>query len=70
MMCKIQQAMQDDSIQAASVHPAIHPGNRAEVIWQNFSPLTKIPVGKTEIWGTEPARPLIIMKTSKILLRI
>ena len=39
----------------------IHPGNRDEVfIWQNFSsPLTEIPVGKTEITVTELGRPLI-----------
>ena len=35
MMWKIQQAMQDDVIRTAN----IHPGNRAEVfIWQNFQP--------------------------------
>ena len=35
MMCKIQQAMQDDAIWTAR----IHPGNRDEVfIWQNFQP--------------------------------
>ena len=43
MMCKIQQAMQDDVIRTARIHPAIHPaihlGNRAEVlIRQNFQP--------------------------------
>ena len=39
----------------------IHPGNRDEVfIWKNFSsPLTEIPVGKTEITVTELGRPLI-----------
>ena len=31
MMCKIQQAMHDDVIQTARIHPAVHPGNRAEV---------------------------------------
>ena len=38
-----------------------HPGNRAEVlIWPKiFKTLNEIPVGKTEISGTEPARPLI-----------
>ena len=31
--------MQDDAIQTARVHPAVHPGNRDEVsIWQNFQP--------------------------------
>ena len=39
MMWKIQQAMQDDAIRAARIHPAVHPGNRDEVfIWQNFQP--------------------------------
>ena len=43
VMCKIQQAMQDDVIRTArihpAIHPAIHPGNRAEVlIRQNFQP--------------------------------
>ena len=48
MMCKIQQAMQDDAIRTARIHPAVHPGNQDEVfIWL------------TEISGTEPARPLI-----------
>ena len=38
-MWKIQQAMQDDAIQTARIHPAVHPGNRDEVlIWQNFQP--------------------------------
>ena len=38
-----------------------HPGNRAEVlIWSKiFKTLNEIQVGKTEISGTEPARPLI-----------
>ena len=39
MMWKIQQAMQDDAIRTARIHPAVHPGNRDEVlIWQNFQP--------------------------------
>ena len=61
MMWKIQQAMQDDAIRTARIHLAIHPGNRDKVfIWQNFQPaFTEISVGKTEIAGTEPARPLI-----------
>ena len=37
MMWKIQQAMEDDAIRTARIHPAVHPGNRDEVfIWQNF----------------------------------
>ena len=39
MIWKIQQVMQDDAMRAARIHPAVHPGNRAEVfIWQNFPP--------------------------------
>ena len=39
MMWKIQQAMQDDAIRTARIHPAVHPGNRDDVfIWQNFQP--------------------------------
>ena len=31
--------MQDDAIRTARIHPAVHPGNRDEVlIWQNFQP--------------------------------
>ena len=38
-MWKIQQAMQDDAIRTARIHPAVHPGNLDEVfIWQNFRP--------------------------------
>ena len=47
MMWKIQQAMQNDAIRTARIHRKIS------------SPLTGISVGKTEISGTEPARPLI-----------
>ena len=37
MMCKIQQAMQDDAIRTTRIHPAVHPGNQDEVfIGQNF----------------------------------
>ena len=60
MMWKTQQAMQDDAIRTARIHPAVHPGNGDEVfIWQNFQPAYRDLVGKTEISGTEPARPLI-----------
>ena len=39
MMWKIQQAMQDDAIRTARIHPAVHPSNWDEVfIWQNFQP--------------------------------
>ena len=49
MMWKIQQAMQDDAIPTARIHPAVHPGNRDEVlIGKISSPLTEIWVGKTK----------------------
>ena len=31
MMWKIQQAMQDDAIQTARIHPAVHPSNWDEM---------------------------------------
>ena len=52
MMWKIQQAMQDD----AEFIPVT--GLKCSY-GKIFSPLTEIPVGKTEISGTDPARPLI-----------
>ena len=59
MMWKIQQAMQDDAIRAAR----IHPGNRDEVfIWQNFQPAYR-DLGTLEKprsrEPSQPARPLI-----------
>ena len=53
MMCKIQQAIQDDTIQTARVHPAF-----ILVTGLKFS-YGKISSPLTEISGTEPARPLI-----------
>ena len=39
MIWKIQQAMEDDAIPTARIHPDIYPCNRAVVfIWQNFQP--------------------------------
>ena len=59
MMWKILQTMQDDAM-TARIHPDVHPGNRDEVfIWQNFQPAYRDLGWKTEISGTEPARPLI-----------
>ena len=62
VMCKIQQAMQDDVIRTGrihpAIHPAIHPGNRAEVlIMQNFQPAYR-------------ASPSSHMNALKILQRI
>ena len=57
MMWKIQQAIQDDAIRTARIHPAVHPGNHDEVfIWQNFQPAYR--------------DPTIHMNKLKILLRI
>ena len=63
MMWKIQQAMQDDAIRTAKIHPAVHPGNRDEVlIWQNFQPA---------YWYLgNRASPPSQMNTSKILQRV
>ena len=49
MMWKIQQAMQDDAIGAGLKRS----------YGKIFSALTEMPVGNTEISGTEAARPLI-----------
>ena len=60
MMWKIQQAMQDDAEFIRRIHPAFIPVTGLKCSHcEIFSPLTEIPVGKTEISGTEPARPLI-----------
>ena len=53
MMWKIQQAMQDDAVRA--VHTAFIPVTGMTCLSVKFFG----PVGKTEISGTEPARPLI-----------
>ena len=59
-MWKIQQAMQDDAIRAVRIHTAFIPVTEMTCLCGKlFSPLTEIPVGKIEIPGTEPARPLI-----------
>ena len=53
MMWKLQQAMQDDVIQTARIHPTVYPGNRDEVfIWPISCPLG-------EILGTKLAHPFI-----------
>ena len=70
MMCKIQQAMQDDAIRTARIHPAVHPGNRDEVfIWQNFQPAYRDHGWKNLDLGNR-ASPPSHMNTSKILQRI
>ena len=59
MMWKRQQAMQDDAIRTAG----IHPGNRDEVfVWQNFQPAYRD-------LGNRASRPSH-MNTSQILQRI
>ena len=53
MMRKIVQEMQDNAIQTARIHPAVHLGNRDEVlIWQNFQPAYR------ELWN-RASPPLI-----------
>ena len=70
MMCKIQQAMQDDAIRTARIHPAVHPGNRDEVfIWQNFQPAYRDLGWKNRDLGNR-ASPPTHMNTSQILRRI
>ena len=61
MMWKIQQAMQDDvEFIRSRIHPAFIPVTGLKCSYGKiFSPLTEIPVGQTEISGTEPASPLI-----------
>ena len=70
MMWKIQQAMQDDAIRTARIHPAVHPGNRDEVfIWQNFQPAYRDLGWKNRDLGNR-ASPPSHMNISKILQRI
>ena len=70
MMWKIQQAMQDDAIRTARIHPAVHPGNRDEVfIWQNFQPAYRDLGWKNRDLGNRVSLPSH-MNTSKILQRI
>ena len=59
MMWKIQQAMQDDAIRTARIHPAVHPGNRDEVFtWQNFS--ARLPRSRLEKpRSREPSQPAL-----------
>ena len=60
MMWKTQQAIKDYAIRAARIHPAfIRVTGLKCSCGKISSPLTEIPVGKTEISGTEPAHPLI-----------
>ena len=60
MMWKTQQAMQDYAIWAARIHPTFIRVTGLKCSYGKISsPLTEIPVGKTEISGTEPAHPLI-----------
>ena len=70
MMWKTQQAMQDDAIRTARIHPAVHPGNRDEVfIWQNFQPAYR-DLGWKNRDLRNRASPPSHMNTSKILQRI
>ena len=59
-MWKIQQAMQDDAIRTIWTHPAFIPVTCLKCSYGKISsPLTEISVGKNEVSGTDPARPLI-----------
>ena len=70
MMWKIQQAMEDDAIRTARIHPAVHPGNRDEVfIWQTFQLAYRDLGWKNQDLGNR-ASPPSHMNTSKILQRI
>ena len=60
MMWKIQQAKQDDAKFIRSFHPDFIPVTGLKCSYCKISrPFIEIPVRKTEISGTEPARPLI-----------
>ena len=67
----MQQAMQDDAIRTARIHPAVHPGNWAEVrfIWQNFQPAHRDLGWKNRDLGNGTSPPSH-MNTLKILQRI
>ena len=70
LMWKIQQAMQDDAIRTARIHPAVHPGNRDEVfIWQNFHHAYRDLGWKNRDLGNR-ANPPSHMNMSKLLQRI
>ena len=57
MMYLIYQAMQVDAMRAARIHPAFILVTGLKCSYGKISsPLTEIPVGKTEISGTEPSR--------------
>ena len=69
-MWKIQQAMQDDAIRTARIHPAVHLGNRDEVfIWQIFQPAYQDLGWKNRDLGNRASLPSH-MNASKILQRI
>ena len=70
MMWKTQQAMQDDAIRTARIHPTVHSSNQDEVfIWQNFQPAYRDLGWKNRDLGNR-ASPPSHMNTSKILQRI
>ena len=61
LLCEKYSRQWDDAVQAARIHPAfiLVTGLKCSYGQNIFKKLTKIPVGKTEISGTEPARPVI-----------
>ena len=67
MIWKIQQAMQDDVMGAARIHPAVHPGNQAEgFIRKNFQPAYRDPCWKNRDLGNRASPPSDII-TPRIL---
>ena len=69
-MWKRQQAMQDDAIRSARVHPAFNLCNRAEVFVRlNFQPAYRDPGWKNRDLGNR-ASPPSHLNTSKTLQRI
>ena len=67
MIWKIQQAMQDDVMGAARIHPVVHPGNRAEgFIRKNFQPAYRDPCWKNRDLGNRASPPSDII-TPRIL---
>ena len=69
-MCLIYQAMQGDAMRAARIHPASILVTGLKCSYGKISsPLTEIPVGKTEISGTEPSRWHIVNFTQDLEAR-
>ena len=60
MMWKIKQAMEDDASGPPEFNPPFIPVTGMKCSYGTISsPLTEVSVGKTEISGTEQARPIV-----------